>query len=76
MLIIILASRSPHAPRLKSPRGSPTPTPVDTVPAAASAEAAPPSSTDISERGGAESTDAQSADPWQGISAEIRLSAR
>ncbi|WP_434595206.1 ABC transporter permease [Brevibacterium sp. 1718] len=76
VLIIILAYRSPHAPRLKSPRSSPTPTPAATVPAAAPAEAAPRSPTDVSERGGAESTDAQSADPGQGISAEIRLSAR
>lgn len=79
VLIIILAYRSPHAPRLKFPRSSPTSTSVDAVPAAAPAEAAPRSSTDVSERGGEENTDAQSADrvgSEQGISAEIRLSAR
>ena len=70
VLIIILAYRSPHAPRLKSPHSVPTPT---------FAEAAPHSAGTQPKPGGETTPDARSVDRTgsaQLISADIRLDAR
>ncbi|WP_166825026.1 ABC transporter permease [Brevibacterium limosum] len=70
VLIIILAYRSPHAPRLRSPHSTPTPTPTE----------AAPHSVGCKPRGGGETgpgtRSAHRLRSAQSISAEVRLNSR
>ncbi|MGO1908383.1 MAG: ABC transporter permease [Brevibacterium linens] len=70
VLIIIVAYRSPHAPRLRSPNTAPTPNPAEAVPSALD---------DAPKRGGATEPKPRSvgpARPAQSIRAEVQLTAR
>ncbi|AZU00703.1 ABC transporter permease [Brevibacterium linens] len=70
VLIIIVAYRSPHAPRLRSLNTAPTPNPAEAVPSALD---------DAPKRGGATEPKPRSvgpARPAQSIRAEVQLTAR